>query len=258
MIDCLADTLPKITNRVIAAAWGSSNKGSVKFTTTRGIYATCGIYDVEVDTTSVTPQMGTGIEVIDQRPVILGSKGVDGSRVLGTLLEVETSTGTPSFSKPPLEPGGNIGCFAIRTKTDFTSDDATHSKPHLESFSFFPSCLAKISFGNFGPSVTQLSHALVCTLSYQDILEKFVVGLGSTLRKRVGPHIIFVPEPGELYQIKPSTSFYVVIGDFDQGDILTPEALKSSPGACKIDFANRPNNEAAINHEDHKLIVVGD
>ncbi|KAH7013048.1 hypothetical protein EDB80DRAFT_680113 [Ilyonectria destructans] len=202
--------------------------------------------------------MGTGIEVIDQRPAILGSKKVDGSRVPDTLLEVDISTNTPSFSKPPLEPGGTIGCFAIRTKTNFTSDDATHSKPHLESFSFFPSCLAKISFGNLGPSVTQLSHTLVYTLSHRDVLGKFVVGLGFTLRERVGPHAIFVPEPGELYHIRPSTSFYVVIGEFEQGDILTPEALKSSPGFSKIDFVNRPGNGVIIIHEGHRLIVLAD
>lgn len=91
----------------------------------------CGISDIEPTRTRDrlgTSFVGTGVEVIDQRAVVLGGIGDNGKRVLGTTLRITCANDALSFVDKALDPEGESGCFSIRTQNDFTHKEAKHSK----------------------------------------------------------------------------------------------------------------------------------
>ena len=101
------------------------------FILSKRTYATCGTYDVDsdpVDEGEDSSTVGTGTEVIDKRPVLLGFFDSRGRTVNGTMLEVDSSGGSPSFVTSELEPTGDLGCFALRSRADFTPQEAKYSK----------------------------------------------------------------------------------------------------------------------------------
>ena len=98
------------------------------------LFATCGVYDVEADTSPQNQhrkRIGTGIEVVDQRPVVLGCKDERGRSLPGTTLRIECSDGTPAFTTEEINPSGDFASFCILTGRDFSVKEAKHSKSHI-------------------------------------------------------------------------------------------------------------------------------
>ncbi|RFN46282.1 hypothetical protein FIE12Z_9479 [Fusarium flagelliforme] len=67
-----------VATRIITSVRGvASPQGQASFMLSKKLFATCGVYDVEADTSPQNQhrkRIGTGIEVVDQRPVVLGCK----------------------------------------------------------------------------------------------------------------------------------------------------------------------------------------
>jgi hypothetical protein len=118
----------KVTTGIITSVHGvSTGKGQASFILSKQLYATCGTYDVEFDSTTSDDNkspIGTGTEVIDQRPVSLGFKESNGKASSGSMWEVDTTGGAPSFATNNPEPGSDFECFAIKTRGDFTDQEA--------------------------------------------------------------------------------------------------------------------------------------
>ncbi|KAK2605657.1 hypothetical protein N8I77_008481 [Diaporthe amygdali] len=126
-------TSTRSTIRIITSVKGvSSGQGMGCFTLSKKLYATCGTYDVDSDPSEGDEErspVGTGTEVIDQRPVALGKTDVKGKNIGGTLLEVDSSGGSPAFvNGGDQEAAGEVDCFAIRTRSEFTSQEAKLNK----------------------------------------------------------------------------------------------------------------------------------
>ena len=118
----------RVTTGIITSVHGVSNgKGQASFILSKQLYATCGTYDVEFDSTmgdeNKSP-IGTGTEVVDQREVELSYVQSNGTLVHGSLWEVDASGGSPSFATSNPEPGAEKECFAIKTRGDFTDQEA--------------------------------------------------------------------------------------------------------------------------------------
>jgi len=122
------DTAVHIVTRIITSVRGvASPSGLASFMLSKQLYATCGVYDVETDPSPhnhYRKRIGTGIEVVDQRAVSLGTKNKDGSAVNGTTLRIECSGGTPAFTEDILASSGALDCFAVVTGNDFSSKEA--------------------------------------------------------------------------------------------------------------------------------------
>lgn len=126
------DSTVDVVTRIITSVRGvASPQGQASFMLSKKLFATCGVYDVEAD---LSPQnqhrkrIGTGIEVVDQRPVVLGCSDERGRPIPGTTLRIECSDGTPAFTKEEITPSGVPGCFYILTGRDFSVKEAKHSK----------------------------------------------------------------------------------------------------------------------------------
>ncbi|KAL6714843.1 hypothetical protein ACLMJK_007103 [Lecanora helva] len=92
--------------------------------------------------------------------------------------------------------------------------------------------------------------------SYQESKEgRYVLGLGisTSLIREIGPYVVFTPSPNQLYQIKPSNTFYVVASDEDTRAPVTPE-LKER--ACKIDFNLLRTNDVLLLHNDRGELTI--
>ncbi|OBS23316.1 hypothetical protein FPOA_03865 [Fusarium poae] len=122
-------TTTRIISRVVGVA---SGQGQATFVLSKQLIATCGIYDISSDVSDPPDPkkrpVGTGTEVVDQRYVDLGSKELDGTPVAGSYLEVDCSSGTPSFSRASTHPLAGIGAFVVKTKPDFTLQQAASNK----------------------------------------------------------------------------------------------------------------------------------
>ncbi|KAF4337524.1 hypothetical protein FBEOM_8622 [Fusarium beomiforme] len=122
-------TTTRVISRVIGVA---SGHGQATFILSKQLIATCGIYDINSDISDPPDPkkkpVGTGTEVIDQRYVDLGSKALDDTLIPGSFLEVDCSSGTPSFSKASTDPSATVGLFAVKTKPDFTLQQAVSNK----------------------------------------------------------------------------------------------------------------------------------
>lgn len=130
--------LTAITRRIITSVhYVPSGDGQANIFLPKSWYATCGTYDVDTDSTVRQVQaadknlkpIGSGTEVIDQREVELGARDTAGVELPGSTLEIECMNGTPCFVKPdpPLKRVGSFDRFAIRTRTDFTPQEAKAS-----------------------------------------------------------------------------------------------------------------------------------
>lgn len=126
-----------VTRRIITSVhYVANDEGQAIFTLSKNWYATCGIYDVvaQDDEDGSGKKIGSGTEVVDMRRVYLSRTDVSsgGVKVQGTSLEIECANGTPSFatssapSSQKIE--ADVGCFVIRTKNDFSSQEAKSSK----------------------------------------------------------------------------------------------------------------------------------
>jgi hypothetical protein len=121
----------KFATRIITSVRGVSHgHGMASFILSRRLYASCGTYDVDSDEDGDDDKspVGTGTEVIDQRPVTLGKLNAKGKLVPGTLLEVDSSGGSPSFVQGDPEAAADVDCFAIRARADFTAQEARLSE----------------------------------------------------------------------------------------------------------------------------------
>ncbi|KAK4677502.1 hypothetical protein QC764_404815 [Podospora pseudoanserina] len=118
----------KVVTRIISSARGvASPHGQANFTLSKKLYARCGVYDVEVDPSpddQNRKRVGSGVEVIDQRLVTLGSTDKHGNIVPGTTLMIDSSSGTPAFTENNPAPSGAVGCFCIQTRGDFSVKEA--------------------------------------------------------------------------------------------------------------------------------------
>ncbi|KAL7902147.1 hypothetical protein HDV63DRAFT_399256 [Trichoderma sp. SZMC 28014] len=203
------DSTVDVVTRIITSVRGvASPQGQASFMLSKKLFATCGVYDVEAD---LSPQnqhrkrIGTGIEVVDQRPVVLGCSDERGRPIPGTTLRIECSDGTPAFTKEEITPSGVPGCFYILTGRDFSVKEAKHNQ--------------------------------------------YVVGFCSSMRQNIGPYATFVPEPGQEYQIAPSKTFYVAVGQFNPYDLTSP-TLKDSQSTCKVDFGTLGTDQVTLTHND--------
>ena len=129
----------KVTTGIVTSVHGvSSGKGQASFIISKQLYATCGTYDVEFDPTAGANDhkspVGTGTEVIDQREVVLGFRESNGRETPGSLWEVDASGGSPAFATNNPEPGGELDCFAIKTRGDFTDQEAKLSTCVTDSY----------------------------------------------------------------------------------------------------------------------------
>jgi len=82
-----------------------------------------------------------------------------------------------------------------------------------------------------------------------------VVGFSSSLRQSVGPYATFVPEPGEIYQVCPSTIFYIVQGRFNARDPI-PKNLESAPSTCRVDFKELQTDTVSVVHDEHGKLSI--
>lgn len=126
------DSTVDVVTRIITSVRGvASPQGQASFMLSKKLFATCGVYDVEADPSPQNQhrkRIGTGIEVVDQRPVVLGCSDERGKPVPGTTLRIECSDGTPAFTKEEITPSGVLDCFSILTGRDFSVKEARHSE----------------------------------------------------------------------------------------------------------------------------------
>ncbi|KAI4155697.1 MAG: hypothetical protein LQ340_000830 [Diploschistes diacapsis] len=97
----------------------SGPQGQASFVLSKQLYTTCGTYDVEFDIQDNgggKRLVGTGTEVVDQKHVALGAKSSDGKGIAGSLWEVDTSGGSPSFVGDPADPAAELDSFALKTR----------------------------------------------------------------------------------------------------------------------------------------------
>lgn len=67
----------------------------------------------------------------------LGKTDVKGKNIGGTLLEVDSSGGSPAFvNGGDQEAAGEVDCFAIRTRSEFTTQEAKLSQCSYFSLTF--------------------------------------------------------------------------------------------------------------------------
>ena len=113
----------KVATGIIASVRGvSPGSGQASFILSKQLYVTCGTYDVEFESSDGNKKaVGTGTEVVDQR--LIRALGSDGGQ-LGDLWEVDSKEGSPSFAAPEPQTGGAKGCFAVKTRGDFTTQEA--------------------------------------------------------------------------------------------------------------------------------------
>lgn len=87
------------------------------------LFATCGVDDIEADPSPQNQhgkRIGTGIEVVDQRSVVLGCSDERGRPVYGTTLRIECSDGTPALTTEETTPSGVPGYYSILTGRNFS------------------------------------------------------------------------------------------------------------------------------------------
>jgi hypothetical protein len=118
---------PQVTpiyNDFVASFRGVSNGGHAIFTMRLdNLHAICGTrnYDISTD--------GVQIEVVDHRPIILGKTDHEGRLTAGSTCAISVKDGSPQFdSRQPLPGLGDKDTFCMRTKTDFTFQDAEAGK----------------------------------------------------------------------------------------------------------------------------------
>ncbi len=139
LIQANNQVLTATTRRIITSVhYVPSGDGQANIFLPKSWYATCGTYDVDTDSVIRQAQaadkdhlkpVGSGCEVIDQREVELGTRTETGVELPGSTLEIECGNGTPCFVQPdaPLARMGAADRFAIRTRTDFTPQEAKAS-----------------------------------------------------------------------------------------------------------------------------------
>ncbi len=248
LIQANSQVLTAITRRIITSVhYVPSGDGQANIFLPKSWYATCGTYDVDTDSTLRQVQaaadknhlkpIGSGCEVIDQREVELGTRTDAGVEVPGSTLEIECDHGTPCFVKPdtPLNRLGTIDGFAIRTRADFISQEAKASA-YL---------LAK-------PLPNQFSNQYPADKRNED---KYIVGFTSSVRPNIGPYASFVPLPGRLYQIKPSSTLYVAVGHYHSRDLVTP-GLQSEDTTYKIDFEKLATDHVHLVHRADGVLTM--
>ncbi|CEI63817.1 hypothetical protein FVEN_g9125 [Fusarium venenatum] len=81
-------------------------------------------YFAILGTSQCRPQDGTNVSVSGTQPVELGSTRSDGTKEPGTTIGVVASNDMLQFSYDHSNPSGQSRAFELKTKTDFTHDDA--------------------------------------------------------------------------------------------------------------------------------------
>jgi hypothetical protein len=146
------DSTVDVVTRIITSVRGVvSPHGQASFMLSKKLFATCGVYDVEADPSPQNQhrkRIGTGIEIVDQRPVVLGSSDERGRPVPGTTLRIECSDGTPAFTKEEITSSGAPGCFSILTGRDFSIKEARHSELLILLLFLLLSYLSPYSYSN--------------------------------------------------------------------------------------------------------------
>lgn len=126
------DSTFDVVTRIITSVRGvASPQGQASFMLSKKLFATCGVYDVEADPSPQNQhrkRIGTGIELVDQRPVVLGCSDEWNRPVYETTLRIECSDGTPAFTTQETTPSGVPGCFSILTGRYFSVRKARHSE----------------------------------------------------------------------------------------------------------------------------------
>ncbi|KAK1754832.1 hypothetical protein QBC47DRAFT_413752 [Echria macrotheca] len=162
------------TTRIIACAHGvPSGQGQATIILSKNLIATCGIYNISSDVTDPPDPkrktVGTGVEIIDQRHVDVTYKETDGKIVSGTCLEVDSSSGTPTFVRPAYPAPAVVGAFSVKMRTDFTPQQAASQR-----FFVGYSCSVRQDIGTYATFVPSPGQ------TYQIIpSNKFYVTLGT-------------------------------------------------------------------------------
>ncbi|KAK9418683.1 hypothetical protein SUNI508_07940 [Seiridium unicorne] len=184
-------------------------------------YATCGTYDV--DTETATRQVTAAVK--NRKVVSSGTEIVDQREVeLGSL--TDTGLQLPG-STLVIECSDGTPCFA-------TSDQTI-------------------------PRAGALDHFAIRTLTDFTAQEakanKYLVGFTSSLRPNIGPYASFVPQPGKLYQIKPSSALYVVVGHYHSRDLVAA-GLQDEDTTYKIDFEKMATDHIHLAHRADGMLTM--
>ena len=85
--------------------------------------------------------------------------------------------------------------------------------------------------------------------------ERYILGMAisANLIREIGPHMVFVPSPNELYKIKPSSVFYVAVSEAD-ARAPVPPSMKDQ--ACKTDFEALRTTDILLLHTDRGELIV--
>jgi hypothetical protein len=127
----------------------ASGQGQATFVLSKQLIATCGIYDISSDVSDPPDPkkkpVGTGTEVVDQRYVDLGSKELNGTPIPGSFLEIDCSSGTPCFSRASTDSSAGVGAFVVKTKPDFTLQQAASSTCSLNIINSIATLMGRLT-----------------------------------------------------------------------------------------------------------------
>ncbi|KAK1723555.1 hypothetical protein CaCOL14_001182 [Colletotrichum acutatum] len=84
----------------------------------------------------------------------------------------------------------------------------------------------------------------------------YLIGLGGsrTGNSQDGPLATFVPEPRVRYQIQPSNTYYLTVGNYNKGEIIDVSRIGGS--IATIDFTRLRSNNVVIVHDDHGRLNI--
>ncbi|KAM0228815.1 hypothetical protein ACHAPO_010452 [Fusarium lateritium] len=84
----------------------------------------------------------------------------------------------------------------------------------------------------------------------------YVIGLGGTKNGNSvdGPAATFVPEPNVQYQIQPSNTYYLTVGDYTKGSLI--DVTKIGGTILTIDFTAYPSGAVSVVHTDRGELVI--
>ncbi|KAM0228816.1 hypothetical protein ACHAPO_010453 [Fusarium lateritium] len=206
----------KVTTRIMLSVHGvAPGSGQASFVLSKQLYATCGTYDVDWDSINADSNVGT---------VGTGTEVVDVRPI--TLGRIDTAIGGKLVPGTSLEIDGRGG-----------------------SPSFTPT-LPEVQDGEVDKfAIRTRGH-----FTYQQAkLNKYIVGFSSSPRQTVGPYATFVPAPNSSYQIKPSTVFFVTIGEHNVRDLVLDD-LRSAASTCRIDFSNPATDDIQLVHTEFGVL----
>jgi hypothetical protein len=75
------------------------------------------------------------------------------------------------------------------------------------------------------------------------------------VRPNIGPYASFVPFPGKLYQIKPSSTLFVAVGHYHSRDLVTP-GLQEEDTTYKVDFEKLATDHVHLVHRADGVLTM--